>query len=61
MKIVNYSYKDVFKDSENNYKNNVFFDEIFALCEFDKNIRVIFLKYILEVETIIKDLILIEL
>ena len=44
--IVN-SYKNVFKDSENNYKNNVSFDEIFALYEFDKNIRAIFLKYIL--------------
>ena len=54
--IVN-SYKDVFKDSENNYKNNVSFDEIFALYEFDKNIRAIFLKYILEIETIIKSLI----
>ena len=53
--IVN-SYKDVFKTSGNNYKKNVSFDEIYALYEFDKNIRSIFLKYILEIETIIKSL-----
>lgn len=53
--IVN-SYKDVFKTSDNNYKRNVSFDEIYALYEFDKNIRSIFLKYILEIETIIKSL-----
>lgn len=50
------TYKDVFKDSSNNYKNNVTFDEIYSLYEFDKNIRFIFLKYILEIETIIKSL-----
>lgn len=53
--IVN-SYKDVFKTSDNNYKKNVSFDEIYALYDFDKNIRSIFLKYILEIETIIKSL-----
>ena len=50
------SYKDVFKTSDNNYKENVSFDEIYALYEFDKNIRLIFLKNILEIETIIKSL-----
>ena len=50
------TYKDVFKDSSNNYKNNVTFDEIYSLYEFDKNIRFIFLKYILEIETVIKSL-----
>ncbi len=50
------SYKDVFKTSDNKYKKNVSFDEIYALYEFDKNIRFIFLKYILEIETIIKSL-----
>lgn len=50
------TYKDVFKDSSNNYKNNVTFDEIYSLYEFDKNIRSIFLKYILEIETVIKSL-----
>lgn len=51
------SYKFVFKDEENNYKPNVTFEEIFALYEFDKNIKAIFLKYTLEIEVIIKSLI----
>lgn len=50
------SYNDIFKDLKNNYKKNVTFEEIFALYEFDKNIRFIFLKYILEIEIIIKSL-----
>ena len=50
------SYKDVFKTVDNNYKKNVSFDEIYALYEFYKNIRFIFLKYILDIETIIKSL-----
>ena len=54
--IVN-SYKFVFKGEENNYKQNVTFEEIFALYEFDKNIKAIFLKYVLEIEVIIKSLI----
>lgn len=50
------SYKSVFKNSDNDYKKGVSFDEIYALYDFDKNIRSIFLKYILEIETIIKSL-----
>ena len=50
------SYKDIFKTSKNTYKKGVSFDEIYALYEFDKNIRLIFLKYILEIETVIKSL-----
>ena len=53
--IVN-GYKSVFKDTENNYKTNVTFEEIFALYEFDKNIKAIFLKFTLEIEVIIKSL-----
>lgn len=53
--IVN-GYKSVFKDETNNYKSNVSFEEIFALYEFDKNIKAIFLKYTLEIEVIIKSL-----
>ena len=53
--IVN-TYKDVFKNSDNNYKENVTFEEIYSLYEFDKNIRSIFLTYILEIETVIKSL-----
>lgn len=50
------SYKNNFKDSNNNYLPNVTFDEIFALYEFDKNLKYIILKYALEVETVIKSL-----
>lgn len=49
-------YKAVFKDENNNYKKNTTFEEIFALYEFDKNIKAIFLKYILEIEVVIKSL-----
>ena len=49
-------YKAVFKDKNNNYKENTSFEEIFALYEFDKNIKAIFLKYTLEIEVIIKSL-----
>ena len=50
------TYKDVFKTKNNGYKKNVSFDEIYALFEFDKNLRSIFLKYSLEIETILKSL-----
>lgn len=54
--IVN-TYKEIFKEKgKNNYKSNVSFDEIYALYEFDKNIKAIFLKYSLEIEVIIKSL-----
>lgn len=49
-------YKIVFKNEENNYKPNVSFEEIFALYEFDKDIKAIFLKFTLEIEVIIKSL-----
>lgn len=32
------TYKDVFKNEKNEYKENVSFNEIFALFEFDKNL-----------------------
>lgn len=51
------SYKDIFKDKNKNYKQKVSFEEIFTLYEFDKNIKFIFLKYILEIEVQIKSLI----
>lgn len=53
--IVN-TYKEVFKRN-GNYIDNVTFEEIFALYEFDKNLKAIFLKYALEIETVIKSLI----
>ena len=49
-------YKFVFKDNDNNYKENTSLEEIFALYEFDKNIKAIFLKFTLEIEVIIKSL-----
>lgn len=51
--IVN-SYKSIFKDKNNNYINDVCFDEIYALFEFDKNLKNIMLKFCLEIETVIK-------
>ncbi len=53
--IVN-SYKYNFKDRNGNYLPNVTFDEIYALYDFDKNLKYIILKYALEIETIIKSL-----
>ena len=48
------SYKSIFKEPNGNYISNVSFDEIYALFEFDKNLRNIILKYCLEIETVIK-------
>lgn len=45
------SYKVVFKNDDGTYRNNVSFDEIYALYNFDKNIKYLFLKYSLEIET----------
>lgn len=50
--IVN-SYKWIFKIGEK-YKNNASFEEIFAIYKFDKALKIIVLKYILEIEAIIK-------
>ena len=47
------SYKHIFKDNDNNYKSNVSFDEIYALYDFDKKLRYIMLKYVLEIETVV--------
>ena len=51
--IVN-TYKSIFKDEEGKYLDNVTFDEIYALFEFDKNLKNIMLKFCLEIETVIK-------
>lgn len=53
--IVN-TYKSIFKDEEGNYLDNVTFDEIYALFEFDKGLKNIILKYCLEIETVIKSI-----
>lgn len=50
--IVN-SYKRIFKIGEN-YKDNASFEEIFGVYKFDKNLKIIMLKYILEIEAVIK-------
>ena len=50
--IVN-SYKWIFKIEEN-YKANASFTEIFAMYKFDKSLKIIMLKYILEIEAVIK-------
>ena len=51
--IVN-TYKNIFKDKNGNYIEDVSFDDIYALFEFDKNLKNIILKYCLEIETVIK-------
>lgn len=53
--IVN-TYKNIFKDKNGNYIDDVTFDEIYALFEFDKNLKNIILKYCLEIETVIKSI-----
>lgn len=53
--IVN-TYKDIFKDKNGDYINNVSFDDIYAVFEFDKNLKNIVLKYCLEIETVIKSI-----
>ena len=50
------TYKEVFKINDK-YIDGVTFNEIFALYEFDKNLKSIFLRYTLEIELIIKSLI----
>lgn len=53
--IVN-TYKSIFKGEDGNYLDDVTFDEIYALFEFDKGLKNIILKYCLEVETVIKSI-----
>lgn len=53
--IVN-TYKEVFKNNDK-YIDNVTFEEIYALYDFDKNLKSIFLKYTLEIEQVVKSLI----
>ena len=56
--IVN-GYKDLFLDNNNltNYKQNTNFEEIYSLYEFDRQIRNIFLEYILKIENSLRSLI----
>lgn len=52
-------YKDLFLDSsdKNKYQNGTTFEEVYALFEFDRNIKSILLKNILAVENILRTLI----
>ena len=50
------TYKSVFKNEDGNYICNVSFDEIYALFDFDKELKNIILKYCLEIETVIKSI-----
>ena len=52
-------YKDLFLDSSNkdNYKLGTNFEEIYALYEFDRQLRNIFLEYILKIENSLRSLI----
>ena len=53
--IVN-TYKGVFKNEKGDYIDNVSFDDIYAAFEFDKYLKIIILKYCLEIETVIKSI-----
>lgn len=51
-------YKDLFLDSEKrNYKEGTYFEEIYALYEFDRQLRNIFLESILKIENSLRSLI----
>ncbi len=53
--IVN-TYKSIFKNENGEYIGNVSFDEIYAVFEFDKDLKNILLKYCLEIEIVIKSI-----
>ncbi len=52
-------YKDLFLDNNNlpNYKNGTNFEEIYSLYEFDRQLRNIFLEYILKIENSLRALV----
>ena len=50
-------YKDIFLEEKNTYRKGTTFEEIFALYEFDKNIRSILLTYILGIENKLRSLV----
>lgn len=50
-------YKDIFLEGKNTYRKGTTFEEIFALYEFDKNIRSILLTYILGIENKLRSLV----
>lgn len=50
------AYRDIFM-KEGKYLEKIFFEEIMALYFFDRNLKIIFLKYALEIETLMKSFI----
>ncbi len=52
-------YKDLFLDNNNlpNYKNGTNFEKIYSLYEFDRQLRNIFLEYILKIENSLRSLV----
>ncbi|MCI5677943.1 MAG: Abi family protein [Candidatus Faecisoma sp.] len=52
-------YKDLFLDCNNphNYKQGTKFEEIYALYDFDRQLRNIFLEYILKIENLLRSLV----
>ena len=53
-------YKDPFLSSEDTFKKNTSFEEVYSLYMFDKKLKDIFLKYILKIETILRSIIAYE-
>ena len=47
-------YKFPFKDSNGNYKSNVYFEDIFTLYQFDKKIKLVFAEILFEIEQKVK-------
>ncbi len=50
-------YKDIFLDDNGNYIKNTSFEEIYALYEFDRALRNIFLEFILKIENMVRSLV----
>lgn len=50
-------YKDIFLESNKDYINNTSFEEIYALYEFDRSLRSIFLEFILKIENSMRTLV----
>lgn len=47
-------YKDPFKIDENTYKDNIYFEDIFELYQFDKKLKLIFEEVLFEIEQKVK-------
>lgn len=47
-------YRDVFRDLNGVYYKNVYFEEIYAMFLFDKNMRAVLIRYLLDIEITLK-------